>query len=55
MRDTLHEQNAQEFGFNPHKWVYGYESRRCVKCGARETYWDDSEYPINPCDADEND
>lgn len=47
---TLHEQNAEEFGFTPHKWVYGRETRVCGLCGMREQYWDDEDNPINPCE-----
>ena len=47
---SLHEENAKEFGFNPHSWTYGRETRVCEKCGNREMHWDDEEYPINPCE-----
>lgn len=36
-----------------HDWDYGRDGRaairQCQQCGERETYWDDDEYPYNPC------
>jgi hypothetical protein len=32
-----------------HDWVIGRETRRCNRCGEREMYWDDEEYPDNQC------
>lgn len=46
---SQHEKNAEEFGFNPHTWTYGRETRICEACGSREQYWDDEDNPINPC------
>lgn len=43
--------NAAEFGFTPHVWTVGRGIRTCDTCGTREAYWDDDEYPINPCRA----
>ena len=48
-RKTLHERNAKLFGFTPHQYTYGQETRTCSRCGDREAYWDDEDYPINPC------
>jgi hypothetical protein len=45
----LVKQNAAEYGFTAHTWSVGREIRTCSKCGTREAYWDDVEYPINPC------
>lgn len=36
-----------------HDWDYGRDGRaairQCRQCGEREAYWDDDEYPDNPC------
>lgn len=53
---TLHEQNALEHGYAPHNFHYprngfGHAVRTCRECGYREAYWDDEEYPIDPCPA----
>lgn len=37
--------------FPPHAWQYDGVIRKCSTCGERETYWDDEEYPIDPCRA----
>lgn len=34
-----------------HDWYVhpGHQIRSCWQCGAKEAYWDDEDYPINPC------
>lgn len=36
-----------------HDWYYGPDRmnaiRQCTRCGEREAYWDDEEYPPEPC------
>lgn len=36
----------------PHDWQYGGAIRTCSRCGEREAYWDDEEYPDDPCRQD---
>lgn len=50
---TAHEQAAIEWEFRPHVFTYSRETRTCAACGIREAYWDDDEYPINPCLAED--
>lgn len=37
-----------------HDWAYSGQIRSCWQCGTNETYWDDEEYPINPCHVTED-
>jgi hypothetical protein len=43
-----------EFGddYQRHEWSYSGQIRWCWVCGDKETYWDDEEYPIDPCYGD---
>jgi hypothetical protein len=36
-----------------HAWTYHGQIRECSHCDEREAYWDDEEYPFNPCPANE--
>lgn len=37
--------------YMPHDWNYYGSIRECSICHEREAYWDDEEYPFNPCGA----
>lgn len=46
---------TEQYGFTPHRWFsafFGSAIRECESCGKREAYWDDEEYPIDPCPGD---
>lgn len=53
---TYNAQQLAEMGFEvpkdymPHDWNYYGAIRECSMCYEREAYWDDEEYPFNPCD-----
>lgn len=42
--------------YQPHEWFAApnAEIRHCSRCGAREAYWDDYDYPYDPCNLIDN-
>lgn len=37
--------------YRPHSWSYSGAIRQCSNCRSKEAYWDDEEYPFDPCAA----
>lgn len=51
------EWDAGELSLAPvaHTWEYHGAIRECSECKLRETYWDDEEYPVDPCPGADDD